>query len=40
MTLWEFAACMHGYREAHRTDEAPAPEMGDETLAKLGIVGF
>lgn len=40
MTLWEFACCADGYRQAHQTEETPPPPMDDESLAGLGIEGF
>lgn len=40
MTLWEFAHCTEGWKEAHASEEAPAPAMDDDKLADLGIVGF
>lgn len=38
-SLWEFAAVIQGYKDANGVEEA-APEMSDDTLAELGIVGF
>jgi hypothetical protein len=40
MTLWEFAHCTEGWKEAHQAEEAPAPAMDDSKLADLGVVGF
>jgi hypothetical protein len=40
MTLWEYAACMDGYRRANQTKEDPAPAMSDERMAELGIEGM
>lgn len=40
MTVWEFTACIEGYRDAHKTEEDAPPPMGDEDLAALGIEGF
>lgn len=39
MTLWEFIACAEGFRQIHEGAGAP-PEMDDDRLAELGIVGF
>lgn len=40
MTLWEFAACMEGYRKAHQTKEEAPPAMSEERMAELGIEGI
>lgn len=40
MTLWEFAACMDGYRKAHQAEKDPSPAMSDERMAELGVEGF
>lgn len=40
MTIWEFTACVEGYREAHKTEEEAPPPMADDDLAALDIVGF
>ena len=41
-TLWEFECAWAGWRKFHAAsgdDDAP-PEMSDERLAEMGIVGF
>lgn len=40
MTLWEFTACMDGWKAANQIDEQTAPPMDDDTAAALGIDGF
>lgn len=40
MTLWEFMACVDGWKAANQTDEQAAPAMDDETASLLGIEGF
>ena len=42
VTLWEFSAAWEGYKDFHTVpdEEGPPPEMSDERLAELGIVGF
>jgi hypothetical protein len=39
MTLWEFQACMEGWKAAHAAEERP-PIMDDDTARELGIEGF
>ena len=40
MTMWEFHHCLQAFEEFHSTEEKPAPEMGEDRLAELGIEGF
>lgn len=40
LTLWEFEACVNGYRQAHSSKEETPPAMDDDTAAELGIEGF
>jgi len=42
MTLWEFAACMDGFRVFHggKAAQRPGEGMSEERLAELGIEGF
>jgi hypothetical protein len=39
MSLWEFNACLEGWKAAHASDDA-APAMSDDKAAQLGIEGF
>ena len=40
MSLWEFRCVCSGWSEANHADDGTAPEMSDDRLAELGIVGF
>jgi hypothetical protein len=43
MTLWEFSCAASAWRKFHTVeseDEDRPPEMSDERLAELGIIGF
>ena len=42
MTMWEFAVAAQSWRRFHAVEDEDerAPEMSDERLAELGIIGF
>jgi hypothetical protein len=40
MTLWEFACCADGFRQANESQESLPPPMDDDELAGLDIEGF
>lgn len=42
VTMWEFSSAWGGYKGFHAAQEEdmPPPEMSDERLKELGIVGF
>lgn len=40
MTAWQFSAAVDGWREAHGGKKKSDPDLSEDRLRDMGIVGF